>query len=136
MAKPFTDYALVRDTFGRGYRVLGVVSEARRILYGRWLDTDAVTNVAERNVLLRYDSADQATAAIGRVTAAYKAGTPAVENARIAERQARDDRDAAMLKAAQPCIHPPRNILSGHHTSWCDICRSAVDGDLTRPYPA
>lgn len=136
MAKPFTDYALVRDTYGPGYRVLGVVSEARRILYGRWLDIDAVTNVAERNVVLRYPDAAQATAAIGRVTAAWKAGTPAVENARIAERQARDDRDAAMLRAAQPCLHPPRNIVSDRKTSWCDICHSAVDGDLTRGWGA
>lgn len=136
MAKPFLDYALVRDTYGRGYRVLGVVNEVRRILYGRWLDTDAVTNVAERDVILRYENADQAKAAIGRVTAAWKAGTPAVENARIAERQARDERDEAMLRAARPCLHPPRNIVSDRETSWCDICRSAVDGDMTRPHPA
>jgi hypothetical protein len=102
MAKPFTDYALVRDTYGRGYCVLGVVNEARRILYGRWLDTDAVTNVAERNVVLRYASADQATAAINRVTATYKEWAPRVEEAARAERQVWADRDAAMLAAAQP----------------------------------
>ncbi len=102
MAKPFLDFALVKDTYGRGYRVLGVVSEARRILYGRWLDNDDVTNVAERNVILRYTDADQAKAAIGRVEATYKEWAPRVEEAARAERKVWADRDAAMLAAAQP----------------------------------
>lgn len=134
MAKPFITFALVRDTYGPGHRVLGVVNEVRRILYGRWLDTDAVTNVAERDVVLRYDHPKQAEAAAKRVEAAYRAATPAVENARIAERQARDEREAAVLRAAQPCLHPPRNIVSDNETAWCEVCETPVDGDLTRPF--
>jgi len=134
MAKPFITYALVRDTYGRGYRVLGVVSEARCILYGRWLDNDTVTNVSERAVILRYADAEQAKAAVDRVTAAWKAGTPAVENARIAEQQARDSRDAAMRAAAQPCEHPGKHRISDHNTTWCDLCRLPISGDMTRRY--
>lgn len=101
MAKPFTSYALTRDTYGP-YRVLGVVSEARRILYGRRLDGDAVTSVAERNVVLRYDNADQAKAAVSRVEATYRDWAPRIEAARRAEEKARSDRDAAVLAAARP----------------------------------
>lgn len=132
MAKPFIRYALV--LVRQLPRVLGVTSEARRILYGRWLDTDDVTNVSERDLLVRYDSAAPAEAAVMPVEHARREWDVKVSAARQALDKARASRKAAMLAAAQPCAHPGEHIISDQRTSWCDLCRLPVSGDLTQPY--
>jgi len=135
MAKPFINYALVGNTYG-DYAIMGVTSEGGRQVHGRWLVDDAYTHVRAADVVLRYDTAENAKAARIRAEKARAEWAPKVQAARDAERHARDSQRAAILAAAQPCLHPPRHIVSDERTSWCDVCQSPVDGDLTRPYHA
>lgn len=118
MAKPFIGFALVDASYGQGYKVLGVVSEARRILYGRWLVGDAVTNVAERDVVLRYDTAEAAQAAIPRIDAARKEWAPKIREAN-ARRSLRPPSRASIPATTSSAI----SVRAG---AICAVCRSAA----------
>lgn len=103
MAKPIIGWALVRTSSYAAraeYAVLGVVSEARRILYGRWADDDTVTNVSERDAVLRYDSEEQARAAIAGVAQARAEHLPLIRAAEQAVHDAREAQKTAIRKAA------------------------------------
>jgi len=103
MAKPIIGWALVRTSayaFRADYAVLGIVSEARRILYGRWADNDAVTNVSERDVVLRYDTEEQARSAIAGVAKARADHAPRIRAAEQAAHDAREAQKVAIRKAA------------------------------------
>ena len=104
MAKKIKSVALVRARFG-GYRLLGVTSIKGHQHYGRWLDTEEGTHVADRDVLHTFPNDIAALEAIDRINkveAHHKTIIKAAEMALSATQQAR--RVAIKAAAVMPAM--------------------------------
>ncbi len=125
MKKPIA-YAVVRKLYyGAGsFTTMAITSENRSRVFGRE-EGDRTTNRARRDVLARYDTQDEATAAVLRANEARSAHTPLVKAAERALAAAQDARTAAELSAVQPPAAPP---VGAPASRACDMPMDRSDG--------
>lgn len=103
MAKPFIGFGLVRSLYG-DFRVLGITSRQHRQVYGRTLDGDEMTRVAERDLVYEFPpgtSPEFAQSAVRRAKQAADAWKGRVREADAAASETRHMRDLAVLDAAK-----------------------------------
>lgn len=145
MVKPILYYALTRGAYSRnGFKVLGVTSTKGGQVYGRD-EYDAVTHVAERDVIHRFPEGttlEFAQAAQLRADAERKKHEPGIRMARDEVSRLEEVKNAAVLRAAKGEHLPPQGRavrLDGLGCGWCraeNLCMCEAEQEVSHVTPS
>lgn len=98
--KKALEVAVVRDNWGRLELLTVTTRKPSGRVWGRHPETHEPTNRAARDVFARYDTEENAQAAMARITAARESFKAQIEAAQRATRDLERQRDAAVDLAA------------------------------------